>query len=168
MLAELDELVGLAVGHGGVGDALEGLRAVAHLPVELVGAAREVGGPLVLHREIEPVQVLPHLAADLVAHAARVLAGAGDAGRDGIRVDRVPDEELDTRCSSSACSKCSWNSASSPVQGDERLPAALGVLVGRVEEGVEVHGQGAGHVFGALDVARHPVERLGHAREHAA
>ena len=47
--------------------------------------------------EVQPVQVLPHLARDLLADAAGVLAGACDAGGDRVGVRRMPEQELGDR-----------------------------------------------------------------------
>ena len=49
--------------------------------------------------------------------------------------------------------------------GDERLPL-LGGADGQVEHQVEIHVDEARDVLGALDVAAHPVDRIGDAAQH--
>ncbi len=84
--AELEELVRLAARERRLREPLEGVRAVADTDEEVVRRGEHGLGPQARDAQVEPVQVLPHLARDLLAHAARVLARARDARRDGVRV----------------------------------------------------------------------------------
>src|SRR5262249_22534892 len=105
-----------------------------------------------------------HLARDLLAHAARVLAGAGHAGGHRVRVRGMPEHELRDR----GVAPLREDPAVERLvagQGHYPLPAHLPARL-RLEPRVEVHGQRARHVLRALDVAGHPVERLRDAGEH--
>ena len=112
--------------------------------------------------QVQPVELLPHVDTDLLAHLAGVLAGVRDALEQ--RLLALADREIDGQ------------------QVEVHLPGAL-----RVEglQGAEqtdalprrrfrraVRGQAdadleqACRVFGALEIAAQPVQVVGHAREH--
>lgn len=160
--SELDELVGGGVGHGGGGDPLERLRAVADLPEEGVGAFGHGRRPPVPGQQVEPVQVLPHLARDLLAHPVRVLAGAGQAHEHAARVGGMGVEELQ-HVALVASGEQAAEELGVARDAHDVLEAAT---PGAVEQGLEVHRGQARHRLRALDVARHPVERFRHPREH--
>ena len=48
-----------------------------------------------MDKEVKLVEMLPHLGGNLFAHAAGVLAGAGDTGMDAVGILLLEGDELD-------------------------------------------------------------------------
>ena len=92
--AELEELECLAARERRLRHALEGVRALPDPNEELVRRLEHARVPRPRDEQVESVQVLPHLAGDLLPDAAQVLAGARDARGDAVGVGRVPEQEL--------------------------------------------------------------------------
>src|SRR4030095_14401050 len=112
--------------------------------------------------EIEPIEMFPHLLADLLPHTASIFARHGDAPDYGIGVGLIPEHKIaDTtrrvsrimlfveRFVSGGCNH--W------------LPASFGFYLAGVEQGMEVDCQQPHQVFCPLDIPRYPVERICHA-----
>ena len=164
---ELDELVWLAVGHRRVGAALEAVRAVPQLLEERVRAAdggAPIGPP---DEEEERIDRLPHLAGDLLAHRARVLAGRGDAARDRVRVPVVPEQPFRDVLGGERIEVLVVDVVLAEL-GDEPMPHLAVVRDVCVEERVVVDVEQPRDVLGTLDVARRPVQRLGDPTKHRA
>ena len=102
---------------------------------------------------------MPLLGGDLLADVAGVLAGGDDAGEDGGLVASVEDELLGEGVGVAGPDRGFW--VAEGVQ--HALPTAVGAGGGFVEHEVEVDVEQARGVFGALDVAAHPVETVGDA-----
>ena len=92
--AEPDELVRIAVRHRRVRRALEEVGAVAELLEERVRPARDGATVRAAHEQEQLVDRLPHLAGDLLAHRAGVLARERDAVGDRIGVAVVPEHPV--------------------------------------------------------------------------
>jgi hypothetical protein len=110
---------------------------------------------------VETVEVLPHLAADLLAHAARVLARPREAHEHRAGIGGVGVQELEHGALVALGTDALEERGIAGDAHDVVQPAAPSVQAGLV-----VHRGQAGHRLRALDVARHPVQRLGYAREH--
>ena len=163
--AQLDELPALAVRHRRVGDALEQVHAFHHRRQELVCA----GAPLRLgrvapHVEEQPVDLLPHLGADLLAHLARVLARGVDARGDGVVVGEVQNRagRHDFRMGTVGRRR------RHPKAGQQPAPVPRRVDRRPVQRQVQVHVHEPRRVLGALEVPAHPVEAVGDSRQHGA
>jgi len=83
----LDELPALTVGHGGIGDALEQMRAFFDGLQEIAGIPHF--GRTAAHGVEQAIQLLPHFRADLLAHLARIFPRVNDTGDDGGSIGRV-------------------------------------------------------------------------------
>ena len=110
-----------------------------------------------------------HISArDVLADAAGVLAGAGEAVDQAVGVVRVERHVLrDARAR--ARPSPGGKSAVGPEDGQHALPLPLLERRGEladVHQQVGVDQQQPGDVLGTLDVAAHPVHRVGVAREH--
>jgi hypothetical protein len=158
--AEPDELVGIAVRHRGVRRALEEVGAVAELLEERVRPARDGATVGAAHEQEQLVDRLPHLARDLLAHRAGVLAGERDAVGDRVGVAVVPEHPVADvdRGRLVVVLPVALLVAEQLHDLEPRLPAILDL---GIEQRVEVDVEEARDVLGALDVARRPVERLG-------
>ena len=77
---ELEELVRLAARQRRLHHALEGVRGLADAHEERVRRGEHGRRPRARDEQVQPVEELPHLARDLLAHAARVLPRARHAG----------------------------------------------------------------------------------------
>ena len=117
-----------------------------------------------IHPQVELVELLPHLRRDDLAHRAGVLARRPQAGADRVDVLLIEGEELDDVL---------LRRRAVPFRellrvaggGHERLPLLRGAG-GQVEHEVQIHLDEPRDVLRALDVAAHPVDRIGHPREH--
>ena len=163
--AELEELVRLAARQRRLHDALEGVRRLADAHEERVRRGEHGRGPRARDQQVQPVQELPHLARDLLAHAARVLPRARHARGDRIRVGRVPEHELRDGLRAVVREVLAEQLVAAQQQ-HEVLPPAPAVGDVRVEQAVEVDVQEAARVLRPLDVAARPVERLCDAAQH--
>ena len=156
-----------AVAEGRVGEALEEVDRLLDGAEELVRLppSRSCRWSLPRTGQVEAVDLLPHLRADLLAHLARVLARGRDAGDDRRR----------------GCSGRRSDGASTRY-GVDRPPRAAGAgrlassrpqlagarSGGRSRSSVRLTSTSdARGVLGALEVAAHPVEAVGDAGEHA-
>jgi hypothetical protein len=113
--------------------------------------------------DIKRVETMPLLGGDLLADVAGVFAGGDDAGDDrglegGVEGER-PGELVGVAVP--------FEALGLTESLEQTHPAAVGAGGALVEHEVEVHVEQARSVFGALEVAAHPVERIGDAREHA-
>ena len=109
--------------------------------------------------------MLPHLRTNLLAHAAGVLAGAGEAGIDGVWVFLLEGDELHDRVAVGFLVELVEEflvfegvDDRSPVLAHRRLALAI-----EVEHELEVDLQQTGVVLGPLDVAAHPQKAVGDA-----
>ena len=117
-----------------------------------------------LHLKVELVDLFPHLRVDLLAHLAGVLAAAGDAAHDRVCVVLVKGEQV------GQVLVVLYGAAeySAPHEaGDQAVAAPARGLDGLFGHDGEVNVELAGDMVGALHVAAHPVEAVGHAREHS-
>src|SRR6185369_11861148 len=114
----------------------------------------------------ELVDLLPHLRRDDLAHRSRVLARRAQARQDRAGVLLIEGEEADDRFLRRHAVAPREDVA---VAGrvDERLPL-LHRADRHVEDQVERHVHEARDVLRALDVAAHPVDRIGDAAQHCA
>ena len=163
--AEPDELVRIAVGHRRIRRALEEVGAVAELLEERVRPARDGAPVRAAHEQEQLVDRLPHLAGDLLAHRAGVLARERDAVGDRVGVAVVPEHPVAhvDRGRLVVVLPVALLVAEQLHDLEPRLPAILDL---GVEERVEVDVEEARDVLGALDVARRPVERFGDPAQH--
>ena len=164
---ESDELVRVAVGHGGVGGALEEVGAVAEILEEGARPARD-GAPVRAPDEQEQlVDRLPHLARDLLAHRARVLARERDAVDHRVRVALVPEHPV-AHVDRGRLVEVLRVALLVAEQLHDLEPRLTPIVHLHVEQRVEVHVEDARDVLCALDVARRPVQRLGDPAQHQA
>ena len=119
----------------------------------------------VADHQVELVDVLPHLGRDDLADAAGVFAGRPQAGQDRIRVLGVEREKLDDAFLGGRADALLKLVV---VAGDHhQRPPLLAGLARHVEAEVQIHRDEAGNVLGPLDVAAHPVDRIGDAAQHS-
>ena len=161
--ADLDELPAFAVGHGGVGDALELVDGFHHLLEEggRTFAGFSVG--LDLHGafyfgardlDVERVEFLPLFGGDLLAHLAGIFTRRDDAGDDRGFVGGVEGEVAGELVGVAVPLE-----ALGIAEGVEHAqPAMIGAGGALIEHEVEVDIQQARRVFGALEIAAHPVQ----------
>ena len=168
-LAEIDELVSLVSREGGSCKALEEMGVSLDLLVELVGAALpDFAGILRLEEEVALVERLEHFQGDLVAYLAGVLAGREEARNDRVGVLFTEGEELGHALAVGAIVELEEGLLIAR-RTEDRQPVLLELLIveiGEIKHQLEVHIEQARDVFRALDIAAHPVEGVGHAREH--
>ena len=135
-------------------DLIEEVRRAIHPCLPRFGRENE---------QVEAVELLPGFEADLVAHHARVLARLADGRHDGIGILLPEHHELRHRGGRGLL-----------VLRDEGILVAgalhnrqpmvtqhLVVQAAKVQQQLQIHIENARDVFGAFDVARHPVERVG-------
>ena len=151
--------------HRRVRRALEEVSAVAELLEERVRPARDGATVGAAHEQEQLVDRLPHLARDLLAHRAGVLARKRDAVGDRIGVAVVPEHPVAhvDRGRLVVVLAVALLVTEQLHDLEPRLPAILDL---GVEERVEVDVEEARDVLGALDVARRPVERFGDPAQH--
>src|SRR5579871_3474509 len=94
--ADAEKLPAFVVRHGGVGDAMESMRA----KFDLIAKAMGTGGNFLLRIEagnsmVEGVDVFPHFAGNAIANGAGVFAGLGDALNDGTWVVLAESQEIE-------------------------------------------------------------------------
>ena len=161
--AELHEVPALAVRHGGVGDALEQVHAADGGGQEFVGARR----PLALaeavlpHVQEEPVDLLPHLGADLFAHLPGVLPRRADRRQDGLAIRQVHDRALEV--AGGGRRRPRWRRRE---RRQQEPPVPRGVRRRAVERDVQVHVDHARRVLGPLEIPAHPVQAVRDPRQH--
>ena len=109
--------------------------------------------------------MLPHLGTNLLAHAAGILAGAGETGEDGVGILLLEGDELHNGVAIGLLVKLVEEflvfegvDDGRPVLAHGRLALAI-----EVEHELEVDFQQAGVVLGPLDVAAHPQKTVGDA-----
>ena len=138
-------------------DANRLLRVAQALP-----RARGSGG---IDHQVELVELLPHLRRDDLAHRAGVLAGRR-AGTSRIELTFSGSNVrnwMTFRCGRRAVAFREHRRVAGGVH--QRLPLLCGTDR-QVEHQVEVDVDEARDVLRALDVAAHPVDRIGHAAQH--
>ena len=110
----------------------------------------------------QAVQPLPLVRADLFAYLARVLAGRGHAGGDRRTVARIEGKDLRHLVSIAAPGQVGRIAQ----RRQNPPPAAVRARGGLIQHQVQIHVEQAGGVLGPLQVAAHPVQAVGDAREH--
>ncbi len=163
--AELEELERLAARERRLRHALEGVRALPDPNQELVRRLEHAGVPGPRHEQVEPVQVLPHLAGDLLPDAAKVLAGARDAGGHGVRVARMPEQELGHGLRR-VLREVLAEELVPPDRTQQVAPLLLRIAHARIEQAVKADVEQPARVLGALDRPRRPEERLCDTAQH--
>ena len=109
--------------------------------------------------EVERVEAVPLLGGDLLADVAGVFA-RGDEQRE----DRGAGFDVEGEAADEVVGVALPLDVFGVVEGmEDTLPAVLGGGGGLVEHEVEVDVEQAGGVLGTLEVAGHPVERVGDA-----
>src|SRR5215204_1219298 len=154
---DLYELPALAVVHRRVGDALEKVRTLLYRAEEFVrGDIPDVVEPRLLDLQKEPVELLPHLGADLLAHLPQVLARGGDAGHDGGLVRDVERHRL-----GDAVGVARTRQRRRRVQAVEQTPPTpLDRRRRLVEHQVQTDVYQARRVLGALEITARPVKTV--------
>ena len=111
----------------------------------------------------QTVELLPQLGTDLLAHLARVLARRRDAGGDRRRGcwDRKSESARSDRHRHSTP-----DLADCPARPARAASAGPALERGLVQHQVQLDIQHARGVLGALQIAAHPVQTVGDAREH--
>jgi hypothetical protein len=165
----LEEAPALVAHGGGVGDALEQQGAVADFLEKIAGAAApQIARGHGVEKQVDAVELFPVFGGELVAHGARVFAGLIDGGDDGVGVFRLENEELGHAAAGGLRVELGKQLLVTGALHD-RLPVAgegTVVEVAEIEQELEVYIDEARRVFGAFDVAAHPVEAVGDATEH--
>ena len=163
--AQPAEMPALVVRHRRVGDAGELVARHFDDREQMLGVAEAVGieGRRVDH-QVELVQLLPHLRRDHLADRARVLAGGAETGSNRVGVVGIVREELnDALLGGGAIAVRELLCIARRI--DERLPL-LHRADRHVEHQVERHVDEARDVLRPLDIAAHPVDRVGDAAQH--
>src|ERR1017187_9870478 len=110
----------------------------------------------------EAIEALPLLAGDLFAHLTGVFAGAVDAESDRCGAEAIEDEGAGHGFKAAL----PLHAGGLAKRGEEALPAGFEVGASGVERKAHGHVELAHGIFGALEVAAHPVETVGYARKH--
>ncbi len=155
-----DVVPALAVRHRRIGHALEEVHALHDGGEGFVGLRRPILGGSVADFDVQPVQLLPHFRADLLAHLTGVLASRGKTGGEGSTIGEVGRGIVQCEGVSEALERRSGQTVR------ESSPVALPVGGYAIERQVQIHRHDARRVFGALEIAAHPVKAVGYAREH--
>jgi hypothetical protein len=164
--AEPDEVPRFVAEHRALHDAARQVRSVLD-PLEEVGDLAP--GPHGAHAHLEPcgVQHLPDLGSERAAHRASVLAGLAQTTVDAagvVAIERHEGDGVRRRDRLVALPE----GVEQTDDRQRRRPAAFDDLcIVRQQRHAVVHFEHARQVFGALDVARHPVEMIGGAAQHA-
>jgi hypothetical protein len=151
----LQVLPALAVAHRRVGDAAEQVHAFDDRARDEVRASRQGGVvPHVADPQVERVDLLPHVGADLLAHLPRVLTRTDDAAGDRVGVRRL-EQRVD---------QVGRLGGVGPLQAQARVEPFQGAGPGgRGPSQPEVRGDvdESGRVFGPLQVTADPIQRVG-------
>jgi hypothetical protein len=169
VFAELDEFPALAPRIGRGGETLEEMGG----SLDVVEKIARAGGPdfrggALLHVEVELVDRLPHLEGNLVADHPGVLARRKDARENRIRVAPVEREEV-RHAAAISFAVAFFEPLLVARRGEDRAPMLLDraiVEALEIEQELEIDVEQPREVFGPLDVAAHPVERVRDPREH--
>ncbi len=169
VFSELGEQPALIVRHGLVGEPLEHERAGHDRAEKIIVRFFECfGGVFGLEGPVDGVEIFPHLRGDEFAHAAGVFAGAYEAVDDAVGV-LVGEGHVVAHPHGDGT--FGGFGAVGVEDGEDAFPLAVlqgGGEVTDVDEEIGIDPEDAGDVFGALDVASHPVDRIGIAGEHGA
>ncbi len=115
-----------------------------------------------IHHQVELVELLPHLRRDDLAHGAGVLARGAQTGPDRVGALVIEGEELDdVALGGGPVPFREFRRVAGGVH--QRLPLLCGAD-GQVEHEIQVHLDEPRDVLRALDVAAHPVDRIGDPR----
>jgi hypothetical protein len=109
-----------------------------------------------LNLVIEAVELLPHFGADLFADLAGVVTGGDDAADDGGAVGLFVAEVMKEALRAHVAGGVGIEAEG----GKDAGPASEAGLAGLFEFEVEVDADEAGGIFGALEVAAHPVKAV--------
>src|SRR6516225_7213824 len=123
---------------------------------------------LTFDEKIEPVDVLPHLARDLLAHRSRVFARGGETRIDRVRVLPLQANEVDCRLTVRVLIKRGKKLVLFQ-RANDWIPLLLGVGVAcvlKIKEQLQIDISDAGVVFRPLDVAAHPEKGICNATQH--
>ncbi len=164
-----DELPALPVVHRGIGDALETAVSRPFYEVQELERLRIQGFliPSPLHFMEQPVQLHPHLGADLLPHMARILPRGGNRGHDGITVARrVRQIANHVWVRRGGFAGVLVRGSMRRQTGDNQPPALVGRLRRHIEHQIQMRADQARGVLRPLQVAAHPVQTVGDAREH--
>ena len=156
-----DEVPAFAVGHRRVSRSLEKMRARNDALEKFVGArADQFLGRVALHKQIEAVDLLPHLARDLFARRSRIFSRARQTRHDRIRIFLLQADEIDD----GPTVRLRIERGEKIVlfkRADDGVPLLVRIgflLVRQVEQHLEIHFRDARVVLRALDVAAHPIK----------
>ena len=112
--------------------------------------------------QIQPVQLLPHFRAALFAHLAQIFAGGRHAGKNRGCIGAVEGQDVSQRGRVDLAILRSRN-----LRGFEQAQPASGAGFGRlVEAKLQVNVDQTGRMFGALQVAAHPVQAVRDSGKH--
>ena len=115
-----------------------------------------------VHLVVEAVETLPLFGGYFFADLAGVFARSVDATGYGDRMMLVEDQ----RFSAGGRVASPFKALRIPKGSDEALPMGFGAGTAGVEHEAHSHVELAHGVFGALEVAAHPIEAVGNARKH--
>ena len=161
---DADEIPAFAVRHGGVGDALEKVRA-SHDALEKLmrTGGQQFPRVVALHEKIEPVDLFPHLAGNLLARRPGIFARQGETGKNRVRIFLLQRQKLDHRALVGRFVE-RIEKLGLFERSDHRRPVLHGVgLAPEIEEQLQIDIENAGVILRPLDVAAHPVEGIGDA-----
>ena len=164
--ARLQELPTLAVGHRGIGDALERVDAIDKGSVKTYRAF-PMRGPRggALQVEIEAVEALPHFTRDLLTDGAGVFSGMGHRGEDRAGIRLLESDEFHH----GVAADFSMELVEKLLvfeRGENRQPLLVRVQIIQrleIEHELHIHIENARNRFGALDVAAEPETGIGDA-----
>jgi hypothetical protein len=150
--------------HRRVGDALKEVDALDHRREELMGPR----GPLRFGRlappdgEVQAIDLLPHLRADLFADLAGLLARGADARRNGLAIGEVdvrPVERI------GACRRGPRRWRRQALEQSSPMPRRIARRP--IERQIEIDVDRPRDVLGALEITAGPLQTVGDPRQHA-
>src|SRR5450631_4913627 len=160
---KLNVLPSFAMRHGRIGDSLEQMRpfldgAKEHMRIQQPSLA--LGRAV--HLQVEAVELFPHFCAALLAHLPQVLARRGHAGQNRRRVCPLNREDVGERLGIDLAIFRRWY-----VRCLQQSQPASRARFGRlVQPELQVNIDQTRGVFGALQVAAHPVQTVRDPRKH--
>ena len=130
------------------------------------GLARTMLRLVASHEKIEPVDLLPHFARNLFARRPRILPRERETGENRVRIFLLQGQELGDRAFVRGFVE-RIEKIGLFERSDDRRPMLHRVgLASEIEEELEIHIEEPGVIFRPLDVAAHPIKRIGNAAEH--
>ena len=162
---QAQEMPALITRRGGGGDALELIGGDEHPFIERGALAlMQRGGFGRLQEEAQAVDALPQLIGDLIAHGAGVFTRGADAVEDGVGIVGAECEEVGHQFTFDG--GVGFVVALLVSRGHQNRTPELRFVCGfltSVQQEILGGEQQAGEVFGALHVARHPINAVGDA-----